>query len=70
MKTPTIKSTDFSFRYAGPGHYYVTYQSPVTFKKWIALIDDMELIDATKNADYPEARALKELRRRIKELCK
>lgn len=65
-----IKFTDFSFRFAGPGRYYVTYQSPATCKKWIALIDDTALIDAVKNTDNPEQRALKELRRRIKELCK
>jgi hypothetical protein len=65
-----IKCTDFSFRPAGSGHYYVTYQSPATCKKWIALIDDMELIDAVKNTDNPERKALNELKRRIKELCK
>lgn len=64
------KYTDFSFKYAGPGRYFVTYQSPVTLKRWIALINDAELIDRTKNASNPQTKDLNELKRRIKELCK
>ena len=65
MKTRISKS-DFYFEYAGHGHYYVTYTSPVTGKKWSALTDDMTIIDATKNSENPKIKDLNNLKR----LCK
>jgi hypothetical protein len=62
MKTRISKS-DFYFEYAGHGHYYVTYTSPVTGKKWSTLTDDMTIIDATKNADNPKIKDLENLKR-------
>lgn len=46
-----IEKSDFTFLFAGYGHYKVTYQSPITGRKWTKVIDDMPLIDATKNED-------------------
>ena len=65
MKTK-IKITDFSFQFAGYGHYRVTYTSPVTGKSWTKTTDNMPLIDATKNADEP----LKKDLNTLKYLCK
>ena len=65
MKT-TISITDFTFRYAGFGHYEVTYTSPNTGKEWTKTINDMMLIDATKNADEPKKRDLNALKSLIK----
>lgn len=63
MKT-TIN--DFDFELLGYGVYIVTYTSPVTGKKWIATTRDMQLIDATKNAECPKRKDLEYL----KKFCK
>jgi hypothetical protein len=63
MKT-TINHFDFLF--AGHGHYKVTYTSPKTGKQWTRTTDNMPLIDATKNADYPKLKDLNSL----KSFCK
>jgi len=65
MKTKTTIS-DFTFIFAGYGHYKVTYTSPVTYKKWTKITDNMPLIDATKNADDPKRCDLNQL----KNVCK
>ena len=65
MKT-SISISDFSFSFAGYGHYKVTYTSPITYKKWTITTNNMPLIDETKNADEPTKRALNDLKR----LCK
>ncbi|RRC99064.1 hypothetical protein [Prevotella sp. OH937_COT-195] len=36
----------FDFRFAGSGHYRVTYTTPTRGDYWVALITDMTLIDA------------------------
>ena len=61
-----ISITDFTFTFAGYGHYRVTYQSPITGKCWMHTITHMPLIDATKNCDEPKQKDLKELKR----ICK
>lgn len=61
-----MKKTDFNFEFAGRGHYNVTYTSPSTGKQWTKLINDMSIIDATKNEDTPKKCDLKDL----KTLCK
>lgn len=61
-----IEKTDFEFRFAGYGHFNVTYQSPVTGKTWSRIISDMSLIDATKNEESPKRKDLEILRRYIK----
>lgn len=55
MKT---QKSDFTFTLAGRGMYQVTYQSPITNKKWWKNIDNMSLIDATKNEDTPKRKDL------------
>ena len=61
-----IQLSDFAFVFRGYGHYKVTYTSPKTGKQWTATINDMPLIDATKNADEPKKVNLNKL----KNICK
>jgi len=61
-----ILITDFTFKFSGHGHYKVTYTSPVTGKKWSQTTNNMSLIDATKNEDYPRRGDLNDL----KMMCK
>jgi hypothetical protein len=52
--------------FAGYGHYEVTYTSPVTGKEWMKVLNDMTLIDATKNEDEPKQSDLNALKRIVK----
>lgn len=61
-----ININDFKFEFAGYGHYKVTYTSPKTGKKWSATINDMSIIDATKNADEPKKQDLEYLKKIVK----
>ena len=61
-----IKESDFTFLFVGHGHYKVTYQSPKTGKKWTKTINDMSLIDATKNEEFPKRKDLEALKRALK----
>jgi hypothetical protein len=63
MKT---QLSDFRFVYAGDRHYKVTYTSPVTGKEWMKVLNDMTLIDATKNEDEPKQSDLNQLKRIVK----
>jgi hypothetical protein len=63
MKT-TI--SNFTFNFTGHGHYKVTYTSPVTYKQWSVIVNEMSIIDETKNAESPK---LKDLNR-LKRICK
>lgn len=65
-RTSTISLSDFDFSFAGYGHYSVTYTSPVTGKKWTKVINDMTIIDATKNADEPKKKDLNYLKKIVK----
>lgn len=65
---PKTAIEDFTFLPAGYGHYKVTYTSPTTGKSWSRTIDDMPLIDATKNADEPKRKDLNILKRKCKGL--
>lgn len=56
----------FSFRLVGSGHYKVTYTTPCRGDYWIALITDMTLIDATKNAEYAKGVDIQHLRDAVK----
>jgi DNA modification methylase len=57
---------NFNFVFNGYGHYVVQYKSPKTNKVWSKLINDMTIIDLTKNEDSPTQRSLQELKRKIK----
>lgn len=61
-----ISISDFRFTPNGYGHYKVKYISPITHKEWTCIINDMPLIDATKNAAYPKVKDLQILKRRCK----
>lgn len=61
-----ISLSDFTFEFAGYGHYKVTYQSAKTGKKWTHTTNDMPLIDATKNEDEPKVKDLQMLKRMCK----
>lgn len=65
MKT-RISIYNFNFQFSGYGHYRVTYTSPVTRRQWSTVVNDMTLIDATKNADKPKRKDLEALKR----ICK
>lgn len=58
----------FSFRFVGAGHYKVTYTTPYRGDYWVALITDMTLIDATKNAEYAKGIDIQHLRDVVKRL--
>lgn len=57
-----ISINDFEFEFAGYGRYKVTYTSPKTWKKWSRIINDMRLIDRTKNEVSPKVKDLVELK--------
>ena len=61
-----IDISDFNFQMSGYGCYRVTYTNPATGKQWSTTVNDMSLIDATKNADEPRRKDLETLKR----LCK
>lgn len=56
----------FTFRFAGSGHYRVTYTTPIRGDYWVAIITDMTLIDATKNAEYAKGVDISRLRSAVK----
>lgn len=62
----TISINDFRFEFSGYGHYKVTYTSPNTGKAWTAVTNNMPLIDATKNAEYPKNKDLFRLKKLVK----
>jgi predicted alternative tryptophan synthase beta-subunit len=64
--TQKITKSDFIFQFAGYGHYRVSYQSPITGKKWINVIDDMTIIDKTKNEETPKIKDLETLKKIVK----
>ena len=57
--------SNFSFTFAGYGHYKVTYKTG-RGDYWRALVTDMPTIDRTKNADWAKVEDIKHLRN----LCK
>lgn len=62
-----ISINDFDFEFIGHGHYKVTYTSPNTYKKWVKVVDNMPLIDKTKNEG---SCATKSNLKDLKKLCK
>lgn len=57
-----ISLIDFSFIRESAGHYYVQFTSRNTLNSWHALVTDMTLIDATRNAEHPRRDDLVRLR--------
>jgi hypothetical protein len=63
--TNSISISDFSFQFTGHGHYRVSYTYPSGRQIW-ATINDMTLIDSTKNAYDPKKKDLQSLKNTIK----
>ena len=57
----TTKS-NFQFLHSGNGHYKVIYTSPTTGKSWSKILNNMSLIDATKNENKPKRQDLEILK--------
>jgi hypothetical protein len=51
----------FSFRFSGYGHYKVCYTT-MRGDYYVNTIDDMTLIDATKNAEWAKVKDIEALR--------
>ena len=66
MNYPKTEYRDFNFKFSGHGHYKVTYTSPTTGKMWQKTIDNMPLIDATKNEENPKRSDLNWLKTLVK----
>ena len=54
--------SQFTFTFSGYGHYVVTYTTPSGRYMYRVTIDDMTIIDATKNAEWAKLKYLKWLR--------
>lgn len=61
-----ISKTDFTFIPSGYGHYKVTYESPVTHKKWTAIINDMEAVDNVHYEESPKIKDMEDLKWKVK----
>lgn len=61
-----MSKNDFIFKFAGHGHYNVTYISPNTGRTWARLIDDMTIVDAVYFEEQPKQKDLQILKRLIK----
>lgn len=66
MKKQKTSISDFTFVFAGHGHYRVFYTSPATGRVWDKTTSNMPLIDATKNAENPKKCDLESLKRLVK----
>lgn len=58
--------SNFTFQLAGSGHYKVTYTTSKRGDYWVATVNDMPLIDATKNAEWAKVSDIKALRNLVK----
>lgn len=54
--------SQFSFNFSGYGHYVVTYTTPSGRYMYRVTINDMTLIDATRNAKWAKLEDIKWLR--------
>lgn len=67
MKIP-ISIYDFTFCFSSHGFYKVSYQSPISGKKWVKNVCNMYLIDLTKNEQNPKKVHLNDLKRLVKQV--
>lgn len=63
-----ISIYDFNFQFSFYGFYTVTYQSPISGKKWTKNVCNMYLIDMTKNEQNPKKVHLNDLKRLVKQV--
>lgn len=61
MKAKANDLSGFQFRFAGAGHYEVTYTTPKRGDYYVATINDMGIIDATYNAEWAKAKDIQHL---------
>lgn len=61
MRARANDLTGFSFKFVGSGHYMVTYETE-RGDYYKALVTDMTIIDATKNAEWAKLSDIKHLR--------
>jgi hypothetical protein len=61
-----ISIHNFRFEFLVRGHYNVTYTSPVTYKSWARVVNDMPLVDGTKNSECPKIKDLNKLKKYVK----
>lgn len=61
--------TGFQFKFAGGGHYKVTYRTPVRGDFWVNTITDMQLIDSLLHSDWVKLKYIKTLKRLVKMGC-
>lgn len=61
-----ISKKDFTFTLVSHGCYKVTYKSPKTGKVWETCINDMAIIDLTKNEEEPKKKYLEQLKSKVK----
>jgi len=61
-----ISISDFQFTQSGYGCWRVRFISRNTGYSWETMVEDMDLIDSTKNEDFPKPADLI----RLKRLCK
>lgn len=61
-----ISKKDFTFTLVGHGCYKVAYKSPKTGRVWETCIDDMTIIDKTKNEEEPKKKYLNQLKSQVK----
>lgn len=66
MKAKANDLSGFSFRFAGSGHYKVTYTNPVRGDYYVATINDTGIIDATYNSDWAKAKDIQHLHYLVK----
>lgn len=64
MKANDLSS--FIFNRVSNGAYNVTYTTPNRGDYWVARIEDMTIIDATKNADWAKCEDIMKLRSEVK----
>lgn len=57
---------NFRFEKTSAGQYKVTYKTENRGDYWVAKINDMWLIDATKNAEWAKAKDIEHLRNVVK----
>lgn len=56
----------FEFQFKSSGCYRVTYTTPNRGDYWVALVNDMTIIDATLNAEWAKVADIKHLRYIVK----
>lgn len=65
MKTNKIQKYHFNFTQFGFGLYKVYYYSTISKIEYTGFISDMEIIDKTKNCEYPKAKDLRTLKNKL-----